>query len=200
MRSSSLEVFLPKGFSLRAFPALLQSFPIPTPPSIHVEMFGEQTIPGPASHPCPCPLEFLPKQSRDCVLWLPRSHPFLFPSFFTDSLQGEGKLEKKNLSGAVGCGLSQKNPNPRWNLSLQEGKMFLLGSLPAWKKPLFIGRKNLREIFVCSFQLSSKSSRERDAQGNGGDGNLWGKPREWGFIWDLTLEEATDVEKVFPNR
>lgn len=57
-----------------------------------------------------------------------------------------------------------------------------------------------RGDFVCSFQLSSKSSWERDAQGSGGDGNLWEKQRERLFIWDLTLEEAAEWKRFFQTR
>lgn len=80
------------------------------------------------------------------------------------------------------------------------GKNVPPGITSGLEKPLFIGHKKPKGIFVCSFQLSPKSGRERDAQGTGGDGNLWEKRREWLFIWDLTLEEAAEVEKLFPNR
>lgn len=116
---------LPGGFpSKKIFPHGVPSpgpqYPDPNPslPSTWSCLESKQ-FPVPPSHMSAAPREFLPKQSRDRVLWLPRSDPreqrnetLLFPSFRSREKGNVEKSCRQQLDEA-----SPKDPNPHWNLS-----------------------------------------------------------------------------------
>lgn len=99
--------------------------------------------PGPASHTCEGPREFLPKQSRDRVLWLPRSDPqeqwnetLPFPSF--PRIHSKEKMWKKIARSSWMKLVPKKSKHPPEYLpplgsASKWEKMFPLGSYPAWK-------------------------------------------------------------------